>query len=189
MPKVLIFAGANGTGKTTLANNTIISSMPFINADDIKKKYKLSDIDAGKKALLEIDSCISKHINFSFETTMSGLGLLKRFKHLEKEKYNVIVFYLFAYPVELLSERIKERIRKGGHKVLESDIIRRYYRSVNHFWKKYKIFADEWIIIHNNEFQYKNIAVGKKNAFSIVDDLEYKRFMDVLKHEEEEKNI
>lgn len=188
MPNVLIFAGANGTGKTTLANNTIIASMPFINADDIKKKDKLSDIDAGKKALFEIDSCISKHINFSFETTMSGLGLLKRFNRLQKEKYSISVFYLFAYPIKLLSERIKERIKKGGHEVAEIDIVRRYYRSVKHFWETYKKYSEQWIIIHNNEFQYKHIAIGTQNTFQIIDDTEFNRFMEVL-HDAKGKSI
>lgn len=187
MPKVLIFAGANGTGKTTLANNTITAQMPFINADEIKLKEKLSDIDAGKKALFEIDSCITKHINFSFETTMSGLGIMKRFIHLKKEKYTIIIFYLFAYPVELLTERIKERIKKGGHEVLQRDIVRRYYRSVIHFWKDYKAYADEWIIMHNNEFRYKNIVVGKKNSFNVIDNLEHKRFMEILEYAERKK--
>lgn len=62
MPKVLIFAGANGSGKTTLANVIVSPSMRFINADEIKQKERLSDLLAGKKALSEIDKCISKRI-------------------------------------------------------------------------------------------------------------------------------
>lgn len=58
MPKVIIFAGANGSGKTTLANTLIEPRLKFINADYIKDTEKLSDVDAGKKALRLIDEFI-----------------------------------------------------------------------------------------------------------------------------------
>lgn len=183
MAKVLIFAGANGSGKTTLASTVIGSAIKYINADEIKDKEKLSDLDAGKKALKEIDSCVSKDINFAFETTMSGLGLFKRVKRLKNRRYSIVIFYLFVYPVDLLVERIKERVKKGGHDVRHKDIVRRYYRSTYNFWNIYKNYADEWAVINNNEFQYKNIAVGNKNKFQIFDEEEYKKFKEVLRHE------
>ncbi|MEK6728385.1 MAG: hypothetical protein AABY28_06985, partial [Candidatus Omnitrophota bacterium] len=108
MSKVLIFAGANGSGKTTFANGIIEPGFIFINADDIKKDKKLSYIDAGKESLCLIDEAIKNNTDFSFETTMSGMGLYKRFERLKKEKYHITIFYLFAYPIELLIERIKE---------------------------------------------------------------------------------
>ena len=138
MPRVLIFAGANGSGKTTFANGIIEPGFIFINADDIKKDKKLSYIEAGKESLRLIDNSIAENKNFSFETTMSGMGLYKRFERLKKEKYHITIFYLFAYPVELLIERIKERVKKGGHMVANEDVIRRYYRSAYNFWNKYR---------------------------------------------------
>ena len=117
MPKVLIFAGANGSGKTTLAATVVEPASQFINADSIRDTEGLSFIDAGKKALVTIDECILRNESFSFETTMSGLGLLKRFKRLKGKGYDITMFYLFAYPVRLLEERVKERVKKGGHEV------------------------------------------------------------------------
>ena len=183
MPKVLIFAGANGSGKTTLASTVVEPLILFINADEIKIEEKLSDREAGEKALLEIDQCISKNINFSFETTMAGAGLLKRLKRLKNKGYTIVIFYLFAYPIKLLDDRIKERIKKGGHAVEYKDIVRRYYRSVKNFWGIYKRYADEWAIINNNEFQYKNIVVGNKEIFQIIDESEFGKFKEVLAYE------
>ena len=117
MPKVLIFAGANGSGKTTFAKSILEPGFIFINADDIKKEKNLSYLEAGKESLRLIDNSIAENKDFSFETTMSGIGLSKRFEKLKKEKYRITIFYLFAYPVELLIERIKERVKKGGHMV------------------------------------------------------------------------
>ncbi|MCX5695153.1 MAG: zeta toxin family protein [Candidatus Omnitrophica bacterium] len=182
MPKVIIFAGANGTGKSTLANSALEKSTIFINADAIKDRENKSSIESGKKALLLIESCINKEKDFSFETTMSGLTLLSNFKLFKKAEYHIIVFYLFVYPVELLVERIKERVKKGGHDVGLEDIVRRYYRSAHHFWNIYKSYSSEWAIINNNESRYRNIAVGDKDKFEIIDDQEFLIFQEVAKN-------
>lgn len=182
MKKVIIFAGANGSGKTTLASTIVEPSMSFINADEIKRREKITSIEAGKQALCSIDKNIEERISFAFETTMSGLLLLRRFKQLKKRRYSITVYYLFAYPVALLDERIKERLKKGGHRVEYADIIRRYYRSAKNFWNVYKKFADVWVIVLNNEYQYKNIVVGNKNKFDIIDEREFYKFKEVVNH-------
>ena len=109
MPNVMIFAGANGSGKTTLAHTVLEANAYFINADEIREKGKLSYLDAGERALNEIDQHIGKGETFAFETTMSGLGLEKRLRRLREKGYAIQIFYLFAHPLDLLKERIKER--------------------------------------------------------------------------------
>ena len=183
MPKVLIFAGANGTGKTTLANEIVECKSKFINADYIMDRKKISSVEAGKQALKSIDKSTSRKINFSFEITMAGLGLLKRFKKLKQQKYKVVIFYLFAYPVELLVERVKERVRKGGHAVRYEDIVRRYYRSARNFWNIYRFYSSEWVII--NEFKYENIVTGAKDKFYIIDPIKFEEFEEVLHYGKE----
>ena len=182
MPKVFIFAGANGSGKTTFAKSILEPGFIFINADDIKKEKNLSYLDAGKESLCLIDRAILENKDFSFETTMSGIGLSKRFERLKKEKYHVAIFYLFAYPVELLIERIKERVKKGGHMVANEDVIRRYYRSAYNFWNKYRFYASEWSIIHNNQLESENIAVGSNGNFNVINDAEFNIFSEAVNH-------
>ena len=183
MPKVLVFAGANGSGKTTLANSVVEPGQKFIDADAIRDKGSLSYVQAGKKAISLIDECISEGVDFSFETTMSGLALQKRFQRLRRKKYEIIILYLFVYPVQLLNERIKERVKKGGHFVSEEDINRRYYKSVANFWYRYRKYASEWAILNNNEFRYKTVALGNNGINSILDEVEFEEFKEVLKRE------
>jgi predicted ABC-type ATPase len=182
MPKVLIFAGANGSGKTTFANGILKSGFTFINADDIKKEKNLSYLEAGKESLRLIDSSIAENKDFSFETTMSGIGLSKRFENLKKEKYHITIFYLFAYPVELLIERIKERVKKGGHMVSDKDVIRRYYRSSCNFWDKYRFYASKWSIINNNQLESETIAVGSNGSFNLINESEFSIFKEAVNH-------
>jgi len=42
-PVVLVFAGPNGSGKSTIARQTPHYGV-YINADDLKKEYSLTDI-------------------------------------------------------------------------------------------------------------------------------------------------
>ena len=64
--------------------------------------------------------------------------------------------------------------------VADRDVVRRYYRSLCNFWKKYKFYANEWNIINNNELESKSIVVGNKKDFKIIDNLEFNVFKEVL---------
>ena len=48
-PVVLVFAGPNGSGKSTIAG-LIPHCGVYINADDLKREYSLTDIEAAKEA-------------------------------------------------------------------------------------------------------------------------------------------
>ena len=187
MAKVLIFAGANGSGKTTLARQYVPRGMPFVNADEIQAKERLSDIDAGLKSLRRIDNYIQKRADFAFETTMSGRRLLQRFEQLKKRKYYILIYYLFVHPIALLSDRIRERVKKGGHDVAEKDIVRRYYRSVGHFWYTYRFYADEWVIYNNNNVEYKDLVFGHRDFLQVRDETEFVKFKEVLAYEKKKK--
>lgn len=186
MPKVFIFAGANGSGKSTLAKSVLEKGCVFVNADDIRHKEKLSFIDAGNKALCLIDENIKKRKDFSFETTMAGLGLAKRFKALKKNKYEIIIFYLFVSPLDLLIERVRERVKKGGHFVEEEDVRRRYYRSLRNFWYIYKNLTNKWYINDNKDMECKNIAIGSKSKFDVINAGKFQVFKEVLKYAEKQ---
>ena len=48
-PIVLAFAGPNGSGKTTVSRSLSVFGT-YINADDIKEEYGLTDLDAALQA-------------------------------------------------------------------------------------------------------------------------------------------
>lgn len=53
----------------------------------------------------------------------------------------------------------------GGHNIPEEDVIRRFYRSKNNFWHKYKDIVDEWAVFYNGESNY--IQVSKRDKKNI----------------------
>jgi len=48
-PIVLAFAGPNGSGKSTVTRGLSVLGT-YVNADDIKKEYNLSDLEAAEQA-------------------------------------------------------------------------------------------------------------------------------------------
>ena len=48
-PVILVIAGPNGSGKSTLTRN-MPSFGTYVNADDLKSEYNLTDIEAAKQA-------------------------------------------------------------------------------------------------------------------------------------------
>jgi len=41
----------------------------------------------------------------------------------------------------------------------------------------------EWGIVLNNEYEYKNIAMGKKESYNIVNEAEFDKFKEALRHD------
>ncbi len=81
-PEVIVFAGPNGSGKSTFTE-LLKPPMDYINADEIKKSLKCSDIEAAQLAEKQREDHIEQMKEFCFETVLSTERNLKL---LEKAK-------------------------------------------------------------------------------------------------------
>ena len=132
---LFIIAGANGSGKTTLAKELLKEySLDFINADEIARAINPDDlhsvrIQAGKEVFKKLNEMLSQDKSFALETTLSGNFLVKVLKQAKIQGYNTALVYSFVDNPDICIERIKVRVRTGGHHVPDEDVIRRYYRS------------------------------------------------------------
>ena len=80
LPEVMIFAGPNGSGKTTITSMAKTVGF-YINADDIKRSILCSDLEAAQKAEELREFMFEKCEDFTFETVLStdrNLKLLKK---------------------------------------------------------------------------------------------------------------
>jgi len=85
--------------------------------------------------------------------------------------------------VELALERIKLRVRNGGHHIPESIVRRRFHRSLRNFLHFYKPLMDSWTIFDNSGDVPKMIAFEESGEIEILDpDI----FGTLLKHKEEQ---
>jgi predicted ABC-type ATPase len=86
--------------------------------------------------------------------------------------------------VDVCINRVKERVLSGGHNVPTNDIIRRYKRSLNNFWYKYKNVVDEWMLLYNSTPGAELICNGNTNKdIKIADPNLFDIFKKVLQHE------
>lgn len=69
-PEIIIFAGPNGSGKTTITRMARTIGV-YINADDIKRSSLCSDLEAAVKAEELREEMIEKGEDFTFETVLS----------------------------------------------------------------------------------------------------------------------
>jgi len=128
-PTVLVFAGPNGSGKTTVTRR-LPAFGTYVNADDIKATHNLTDLEAAQQAELLRNALLDKRADFSFETVLSterNLLLLKKAKALG---YEVQCIYVLTCDENINVARVKARHKAGGHDVPEDKIRTRYHRAL-----------------------------------------------------------
>lgn len=129
-PEIVVFAGPNGSGKSTFTE-LLKPHMDYINADDIKKALKCSDIEAAKEAEKQRESHLEKGEDFCFETVMStnrNINLLQRAK---EKGYFIRCYYVLTVDPEINVHRVRARVSEGGHDVPYEKIVERYDRALN----------------------------------------------------------
>lgn len=177
MKRLVIIAGANGTGKTTLAKEFLKKyKIEFLNADEIaiaisknKKSMLENRIKAGKRFILKLNEAIKARKSIAVESTLAGRYLLKTIKNVRKHGFRISIIYVFVDNPEIALRRIQVRVDAGGHDVPKQDVLRRFGRSKNNFWKLYKNVADEWTMFYNGMERPVLVASGEKAGFEVVD--------------------
>ncbi len=156
-PVCWIIAGPNGAGKTTFALNylpRVANCRVFVNADLIAAGLaplapKGKAIAASRVFLKEISLNIAARRDFGFETTLSGKGYRNLIKSLRTDGWRLELVYLALPSVEMAMSRVAERVLHGGHDIPQTDIERRFYRSLENFLGEYAILVDRAVCYYN----------------------------------------
>nr|WP_315421764.1 hypothetical protein [uncultured Pedobacter sp.] len=190
-PKLRIFAGPNGSGKTTIYNSIkpiYFSTKLFVNADNLESDFKrnnflnLSDFDIdcsqaefekfnisnglynkagfsvkswnlvvkenvivkGQHNLFDYNSyhfaiiadfirhkLIKSKKSFSFETVFSHPSKLELIEFAHQNDYKVYLYFIGTETPIINLERVKDRVKKGGHVVGEDKIEKRYFLTMD----------------------------------------------------------
>lgn len=128
-PEIVVFAGPNGSGKSTFTE-LLKPQMDYINADEIKKNLKCTDLEAAQIAEKQREEHLAQGDNFCFETVMStdrNLNLLKRAK---EKGYFIRCYYILTADPMINVFRVYNRVLSGGHDVPKDKIISRYERAL-----------------------------------------------------------
>lgn len=191
--EVYIVGGSNGAGKTTFAQEFIkVVDLTFLNADEIAREFDPHDTEGGKlhagRVLFKrLGALIAEKKSFVIESTLSGLYMKKFIEKLKDEDYKVSLLYVFLDTPDLAVDRVKIRVKEGGHNIPEPDIRRRYYRSKMNFWNIYRDMVDGWQLFYNGEYTTIQAACGVKHEYTIANEEAFLIFMEGIKNADERK--
>lgn len=127
--EVVVFAGPNGSGKSTFTE-LLKPPMDYVNADEIKKNLKCSDLDAAQLAEKQREEHIAQMEEFCFETVLSTERNLELLKKAKERGYFIRCYYVLTADPMINVLRVKSRVESGGHDVPEEKIISRYDKAL-----------------------------------------------------------
>ena len=129
LPEVVVFAGPNGSGKSTFTE-LLKPPMDYINADEIKKALKCSDMDAAKEAERQREEHLERNEEFCFETVLSTERNLRLLQRAKAKGYFIRCYYILTADPEINVCRVQSRVAEGGHDVPRDKIISRYEKAL-----------------------------------------------------------
>lgn len=128
-PEIIVFAGPNGSGKSTFTE-LLKPPIDYINADEIKKNLKCSDLEAAQLADKQREEHIEHMSEFCFETVLSTERNLQLLKRAKEKGYFIRCYYILTADPMINVWRVRSRVEAGGHDVPEEKIIVRYDRAL-----------------------------------------------------------
>jgi predicted ABC-type ATPase len=145
----------------------------FVNADEIARglspfQPETVSFQAGRIMLERIGDLLENKVDFAFETTLTTLSYINTIKLARQLGYKITLLYFWLNDVNLAIERVKNRVREGGHNIPEETIKRRYYRGMHHLTEKFTDICDYWIVINNSGTPYTFIAEGEGKTELII---------------------
>lgn len=173
-------------GKTTLAlEYSSQSGVTYIGADAIAESISPGDpvparLEAGKRFLTAVDEHLSRHESLVVETTLSGRTFRHTIATAKQRGFTISIAYLFLESADTCIARVEERVRKGGHDVPDSDVRRRFGRSLTNFWTIYRQMADTWVLLYNGGGQLQDVAAGSHHSLSIRDTTMFNEFIRII---------
>ena len=160
IPVVLAIAGPNGSGKSSLTRK-LKPFGTYINADDLKKEYDLTDIEAARQAEALRNNLLANKRDFSFETVLSTERNLLLLENAKRQGYEIQCIYVLTSDENINVARVKARFAAGGHDVPENKVRTRYHRALALIPRLFKV-CDKLLIYDNT---YMPVLIYNKQGF------------------------
>jgi predicted ABC-type ATPase len=157
MPLVVVIAGPNGAGKSTSAPALLRDALgitTFVNADEIARGLagfapEQAALSAGRVMLERIAELVAEGADFAFETTLASRHYARRIKEWKTPGYQFHLVFLWLPSAEVAINRVRDRVRRGGHHVPDHTVRNRYRVGLSNFFRLYRPLADTWRFFDN----------------------------------------
>lgn len=135
-----VLAGVNGAGKSSIVGATIRDKGgEYYNPDEAAREIMaanpgLGQVEADAAAWEQgrklLQRAIDQDLDFTFETTLGGNTMPALLAEATKRGLAVHVLYVGLDSADTCIERVRQRVRAGGHDISDADIRRRYRHSL-----------------------------------------------------------
>jgi predicted ABC-type ATPase len=141
-PIFYLLAGPNGAGKSTLykslvADGLIDQTAEFINADLYEAAHLQHIQNPETRSIMARDwadqrrsALLSEGISFASETVFSHVSKLTLIEQAAKQGFYVSLLIVGLDDSKRLLDRVKQRVKEGGHSVPDERILARYPRTL-----------------------------------------------------------
>jgi predicted ABC-type ATPase len=139
-PKLLIIAGPNGSGKTSITSKILkhdwIEGCVYINPDNIARDV-FGDWNSPEAVIKAVhyaserrEECIQNKESLLFETVLSAPDKLEFIAKAREAGFFIRLFFVGTDHPAINASRIAHRVLEGGHDVPISKIVSRYAKSI-----------------------------------------------------------
>ena len=137
--RLFVIAGVNGAGKSSIAGAAIRESgSDYFNPDEAARSIlqanptltqKEANSAAWHAGVRLLKRAMTEHLDYTFETTLGGNTIPHLLAQAASQGIQIHLWYVGLSSVQLHIDRVRARVLRGGHNILEQDILRRYDHS------------------------------------------------------------
>jgi predicted ABC-type ATPase len=133
-PVIFVLAGVNGAGKSSVGGALLQEhGLSWFNPDAFSRELMartgiskdIADGDAWEQGRARLETAIVGRTNFAFETTLGG-STISQLIGQAAATHDVIMIFYGLDAVERHIERVRLRVRHGGHDIPEERIRKRW---------------------------------------------------------------
>jgi predicted ABC-type ATPase len=178
---IYVVGGTNGVGKSTIREELLGSSIPYINADFIAKELKAQHASlmlaelARQYGSEQMRKYIAADESFAFENNLHETKAYQWLEEMQKKGYRIELYYIGVNNLQITTKRIQERVKRGEHHVPADEVFARYENGLK-LLRHYFALPDKLLLIDNTEISQVCLQAEKgiinlyHQGFNWVDD-------------------
>jgi predicted ABC-type ATPase len=181
-PVLIVIAGPNGSGKTTITSKILkhewLENALYVNPDQVAQD-RFGDWNSPEAVLRaaqyceeQREACLRQGQSLIFETVLSTDSKVDFIRRAHEAGYFIRIFFVSTSHPAINASRIAQRVLEGGHDVPISKVISRYYKSILNC-KRVAAIADR-VYVYDNSVEDAEARL----LFRMTDGQPFKRYTD-----------